>query len=245
MIAVGVIAEADLLAGTAQGFAQPVEVVIAALQRAGQISVRVLHVFPNTVAPGVQGVVDAVAEFILDGDQAVCGIVAVTDVNAIRQRGLQQVTGRVIDVAGGCSGYCTGQQPSAGIIGQFSDRAVWIDDRQWPAVGIVIGDFGYLSQGVGDADEIAVIVVIEAGDVVDVGARPVDAGYQAEGIVGICGCRGGRTFQHIRDTVAVAVDGCVVRVVRIGTGLDLQIVTDAVAVPVCITVVADAVAIEV
>jgi hypothetical protein len=67
-----------------------------------------------------------------------------------------------------------GLEPAAGRVAERGLNAVLVDHGERPAGTVVAGDLRLVAERVGDRGDEALLVVIEAGDVRDVGARPVD-----------------------------------------------------------------------
>jgi len=131
LIAVAVIAVGRHLAGPAGGLGETVQRVIGAAERPPQGIAGVLDVLGQAVAQTIQGVLDAVAEVVLHGDEPVGGVVGVLQIAAVRQGGPGEITRRVVGEGGGLAIDTAAEQPAAGVC--LADAVA--------AVGVLLDNF--------------------------------------------------------------------------------------------------------
>ncbi len=171
-VAVRVVGIARGLVLAADSLHEAVHLVVDPGPGTAQGPAGILHVFADAIAEGIQGIVNAIAEIVLQGNRPMRGVVGVAQGRAIRQRRAEEIARCIVVEGGGLPIDRARDEPPAGVIGELGQGAVGIADRERPAMGVAGGDLGRVAQGVGDGDQIARRIVGVAGEVADIGAGP-------------------------------------------------------------------------
>lgn len=162
----------------AQGIKHP---LLLAAQGACAVAYRLC----GAVALGIQGVFDALAQIVLYGGQAPGIVPGVFQPTAIAQADGQQLASGIVGIPGSAACRGAGGQPALGGVGQGGGDAIGIGNGLGAALDIKVGQGGAVAQGVLYLGAPPQCVITVAGGVGDIGARAIDAGGQAVGVVGV------------------------------------------------------------